>query len=168
MTGTVLESASEALELQHTMDHPASDLQSSAQLIFKSPHPSVNIPATSFFDYVVQQNAPYPEDHPACIDGLTGAVLTRRELTGNALSLGSALRSMHRVGMLPLLRGSTVMVLTPLTPLAVTLLFAVVSFSFPDIQVYSCLYPAHRARLVCEHTLGTATTWRESFRGRSS
>lgn len=111
------------------MNHPTHEPAQPADLVFKSPYPPVDIPLTSFVDYVLRQNARYRKDLPACIDGLTGSSLSREELAERALALASSLRDAHAAGLLPLSRGSTVMVLSPSSPLYVTLLLALVRVS---------------------------------------
>jgi len=81
--------------------------------IYKSHYPAPTLPKTSVFNYLFPDNPAdsvlprHDPDSPAFIDGLTGRILTRRELEDSALRLASGLQA-RGLG-----KGSTVLMIGP-------------------------------------------------------
>ncbi|GEK80267.1 AMP-binding protein [Agrococcus baldri] len=59
--------------------------------MFESPHPPVEIPETSVFDLLFADLGETERDHPALVDGASGAVTTYGELVDRSLALAGAL-----------------------------------------------------------------------------
>ncbi|KAJ3534681.1 hypothetical protein NM688_g7099 [Phlebia brevispora] len=82
--------------------------------IFQSPYPSVPVSEESYATFLLKpESNPYPLDTVAYIDGLTDQTHTRKQHAEQVLALASGLRNAEHVGLLPLSRGSTVLVFSP-------------------------------------------------------
>ena len=79
---------------------------------FKSPYPPVAFPEESYATYLLRDD-PYAPDTAAYIDGVSGAITTRRDQKGLVMALARGLRNVEQIGLLPLRRGSTVVVYSP-------------------------------------------------------
>ncbi|GJE91085.1 AMP binding protein [Phanerochaete sordida] len=81
---------------------------------FASAYPPIPIPRQSFYTYLVEQDT-FDSNHPFTINGQTGNIVTRGQLKERALRLAYGLRNAHKVGLEPLGRGSTAIVVSPAT-----------------------------------------------------
>ena len=76
---------------------------------YKSLHPPITVCEESFATFLLKDD-PYPPDIPAYIDGISGQTVTRRAHRQQVMELAAGLRNVEKAGLLPLKKGSTVVV----------------------------------------------------------
>ncbi|EKM61768.1 uncharacterized protein PHACADRAFT_204921 [Phanerochaete carnosa HHB-10118-sp] len=90
---------------------------------FSSCYPSIPVSRESYYSFVFARDI-FSDNHPFTINGQTGAIITRRQLRESSLRLAHGLRNAGNVGLHPLAKGSTAMLLSPTTDLYMVVQFA--------------------------------------------
>lgn len=108
---------------------------------FKSPYPPIIVRDESYATYLFRNEHKFSADSPAYVDGITGQTTTRWAQRTQAIALARSLRNAHQAGLLPLRRGSGVIVFSPNS-----LLYPVVMMAMVRVQRF--LSYAGRSRSV--------------------
>ena len=131
---------------------------------FKSPYPPVSFPDESYATFLLRDT--YSPDTAAYIDGITGESVTRKEQKARVMSLARGLRNVERVGLLPLHKGTNVVVYSPNSLLYPVVMIAMVRAKnkhWPSYPLIVCVHE-HRASLAFARHSRTLTIWfRSSF-----
>ena len=88
----------------------------------------VPIERKSYYTFM-QDHDIFKQDHPFTINGQTGHVVTRARLWADSLTLAHGLRNARKVGLDPLERGSTAMIISPANDLYMVVQLALVRCS---------------------------------------
>jgi hypothetical protein len=131
---------------------------------FSSPYPQVDVPKTSYFQYLFEhgRKSGYDPSTPAHIDGITGETCTREQLEQDCLLLASAFRNVHRKGLVGLNRGSVVLVFSPNSILYPKIQFTLVSFLLRLVPILKIILLC-RPLQVSYQLLSTLRTWRMNW-----
>ena len=93
---------------------------------FTSPYPPIDAPKESYATFLLKDD-PYHPETPAYIDGISGQTNTRRAHREQVMTLAAGLRNVEQVGLLPLRKGSIVVVFSPNSLLYPVVMMAMVS-----------------------------------------